>query len=76
MLSESPVCVCISLMHKKASSDTILRNQTEDIYFELPKLKSSANAGDGLAMPKRMGAEMHELIMVEDRSQLQLERNV
>ena len=27
-------------------------------------------------MPKRMGAEMRELVMVEDRSQLQLERNV
>ena len=27
-------------------------------------------------MPKRMGAEMRELIMVEDRSQLQLERSV
>ena len=38
--------------------------------------KSSADAGDGLAMPKRMGAEMRELVMVEDRSQLQLERNV
>ena len=29
-----------------------------------------------MAMPKRMGAEMRELVMVEDRSQLQLERNV
>jgi hypothetical protein len=29
-----------------------------------------------VAMLKRMGAEMRELIMVEDRSQLQLERNV
>ena len=29
-----------------------------------------------MAMPKRMGAEMRELVMVEDRSQLQLERSV
>ena len=27
-------------------------------------------------MPKRLGAEMRELIMAEDRSQLQLERSV